>query len=354
MLVGIHKDSFKGYTPFMQRFESILAYNGIQHRRLDASMPDFWDQTAKLNLFIYWWGHEYNERQIAMSIIPIIEKELNINCLPNMSTCWSFDDKIKQYCLLRLHGFPIIHSWIFWDKKLALKWFTGAPIPIVFKLKGGAGSSNVVLVKNRYLGKMLIRKMFGSGIRSGHIPFGTTRWKDFRIWPSIRHFGGRVIRRFVAGNTTPNWEHHKNYVLFQKFLPNNAYDTRVTVIGNRAFAFRRFNRPKDFRSSGSGLIDYDKNGINLKFVKKAFEISTKMNFQSMAYDFLYDENNEIAFCETSYTYVDTAVFKCEGYWDSFLNWHEGHFWPQYCLLCDALKLYDLCQPELSLLHNPTF
>ncbi len=27
MLVGMHKDSFKGYTPFMQRFESILAYN---------------------------------------------------------------------------------------------------------------------------------------------------------------------------------------------------------------------------------------------------------------------------------------------------------------------------------------
>ena len=35
---------------------------------------------------------------------------------------------------------------------------------------------------------------------------------------------------------------------FQEFLPGNAFDTRITAIGNRAFGFLRENRPRDFRA----------------------------------------------------------------------------------------------------------
>lgn len=349
MLVGIQKERITGYSPYMRRFETILDFNGIKHVRLEADAPDFWAQVSRLNLFIYWWGHSNNERQVALTIIPIVENEMGIACLPNIRTCWSYDDKIRQYYLLRKYGFPIIPSWIFWDKKQALDWLENAPLPVVFKLKGGAGSSNVVLVDNKRLGQKLISKMFSTGMKSGHVPWGNTLWKDLGFKITARHFCGNAIRRTgeVFGFASRGWELHKNYVLFQKFLPNNAYDTRVTVIGDRAFAFRRFNRPNDFRSSGSGRIDYDINKIDMKFVEKAFEVSKAMNFQSMAYDFLYDENGEVAFCEISYTYVASVVYDCPGYWDSLLDWHEGHFWPQYCQLIDALKLPDLRQPEIG-------
>jgi len=347
MLVGIHKDYPKGYSPYVARLEAILSYNGIEHIRLDASTSDFWDKVSKLDLFSYRWGHSYNERQLALTVIPIVENEMGIPCLPDMKTCWTYDDKIRQYYLLKHHGFPIIPCWIFWDQQCALKWLENAPLPIVFKLKGGAGSSNVVLVNNKSLGKKLIRRMFRSGIKSGQVPWGSTYWKDITLNLAIRRWGGSVIRRIIPTLTIPGWELHKNYVLFQKFLPNNDYDTRVTVIGDRAFAFRRLNRPNDFRSSGSGRIDYDLDKIDMKFVTKAFEVSKTMNFQSMAYDFLYDEKGDVAFCEISYTYLDTAVYDCTGYWDSSLNWHEGHFWPQYCQLADALKLPDLRQPEIK-------
>lgn len=140
------------------------------------------------------------------------------------------------------------------------------------------------------------------------------------------------------------WHREKNCVLFQKFLPNNEYDTRVTIIGNRAFAFRRFNRKNDFRSSGSGLIDYELNKVDIVFIQLAFNISMKLCFQSMAYDFLWDENHNPALCEISYTYVDEAVYKCPGYWDVDLNWHEGNFWPQYFHLVDLLHMPELKQP----------
>jgi hypothetical protein len=300
-----------------------------------------------LDLFIYWWGHVYNERQLALTIIPVVEDEIGITCLPNMRTCWLYDDKIREYYLLKYRGFPIVPSWVFWDQKQSLDWLESAPLPVVFKLRGGAGSSNVILVDNKPLGKKLIRKMFRSGMKSGAVPWGTVRWKDFNLKMAIRHWGGTFIRAVVPSMTIPGWELHKNYVLFQKFLPGNDYDTRVTVIGDRAFAFRRLNRLNDFRSSGSGRIDHDISKIDMKFVDKAFEVSKEMDFQSMAYDCLYDEKGEVAFCEISYTYLDTAIYNCPGYWDSSLNWHEGHFRPQYCLLIDALNIPDLQQPKLE-------
>lgn len=347
MLVGIHKNYLKGYSAYVRCFEAILDYNGIEHVQLGASDSNFWTQVSELNLFIYWWGHANNERLIALTIIPIVENEMGIPCLPNMRTSWLYDDKIREYYLLKQHGFPIVQSWIFWDQKQALSWLDDALFPVVFKLKGGAGSTNVVMVNNKSLGKKLIRKMFRSGVKSGAVPWGTIHWKDFSISKTIHRWGGMLIRRINPSGTLPDWELHKNYVLFQKFLPNNDYDTRVTVIGDRAFAFRRFNRPNDFRSSGSGRIDHDINQIDMKFIQKAFEVSKAMNFQSMAYDFLYDENGKAAFCEISYTYVDSVVHDCHGYWDPSLSWHEGHFWPQYCQLVDALKLPDLQQPELD-------
>ena len=347
MLVGINKNTYKGYSDYIHRFETILDYNGIEHIRLDANDSDFWEQVSKLDLFIYWWGHPYNERQKALTLIPIVENELKVRCLPNMRTCWMYDDKIRQYYLLNQHGFPIAPCRIFWDRKKALDWLKNVQLPVVFKLKGGAGSTNVILVESKALGRKLIRKMFRSGMKSGQVLWGTARWKDFDLKMTIRRLGGAVLRRLNPFCTLPGWEHHKNYILFQQFLPNNDYDTRVTVIGDRAFAFRRLNRPNDFRSSGSGRIEHGIDEIDMKFVAKAFEISKAMNFQSMAYDWLYDENGDVGFCEISYGYLDTAIYDCPGYWDSSLNWHEGHFWPQYCLLVDALKRPDLEQPEIK-------
>lgn len=51
----------------------------------------------------------------------------------------------------------------------------------------------------------------------------------------------------------------KKYVYFQDFIPGNDFDTRVTIIGDRAFGFTRNVRPGDFRASGSGNVGYDFN-----------------------------------------------------------------------------------------------
>ena len=66
----------------------------------------------------------------------------------------------------------------------------------------------------------------------------------------------------------------------------------------------------------------------------------------MAYDFIFNENMEPEIAEISYTYLDTAIYKCKGYFDADLKWHEGCYWPQYFQLVDALDSTDLEQPKL--------
>ena len=348
MKVGIHKGRYGRISRFVELYRKILEYNKIDHIILDSNDKIFWNKVNDLNLFIYRWLHHHDEHQLAKTIIPILEKTLGINCFPNMKTCWHYDDKIRQYLLLRLQGYPMIRSWIFWDRKSAFEWANNdATYPVVFKLKNGASSSNVMLVRNIKTAKKVINVMFTEGIISGRLPFfSTTRSKDFNLYKSIRSFGGSFLRRLKGEDSNSYWQIEKNYVYFQEFMPGNEYDTRVTVIGDRAFAFRRMNRKNDFRSSGSGLISYDTDKINTLFLKIAFKISKDQNYQSMAYDFLYGKNREVQFCECSYDYVDTAIFRCPGYWDSNLEWHAGNYWPQFFHLVDALNDPTLKQPEI--------
>ena len=121
----------------------------------------------------------------------------------------------------------------------------------------------------------------------------------------------------------------------------------MTVIGERAFAFRRMVRPGDFRASGSGRIDYDTSKIDPRCVEIAHRMSTELGFQSMAYDFLFTPEGEPQFCEISYTYLSRTVFDCPGYWDRQMEWHSGHLWPEYCHLVDCLGRPDLKAPELD-------
>ena len=350
MRVGIYdlKDPNGKDLAVQKVYEKILAHNGIPSVRLRVEQPDFWEQVQGLSLFIMRFKQHNSDLQQACDLMPIIEQKHDVKCYPNLNTGWHFDDKVRQYHLLHSLGFPMTECWVFYDKKAALEWVEQATFPAVFKLRGGAGSQNVVLVKNRQQARRLVKRMFGRGIYPERfLSAGAVRFKHFSLYRELHHLGGNFYRWGKGFDTSPFWQVHKNYVLFQKFLPGNAWDTRVTVIGDRAFAFRRMVRDNDFRASGSGRIDYDTTKIDLRCLEIAFAVSQKMGFQSMAYDFLMNENQEPEFCEVSYTYLSSAVHNCPGYWDPDLNWQEGHYWPEHLHLTDALGLHDLKAPKMD-------
>lgn len=349
VVIGILRNEYDGVEDHEKRYLKILEFNNIDYILLSIHDADFWNKVKKIDLFIFKWHHTTNHHQLAKTIMPIIENDINIPCYPDYSTAWHYDDKIRQYYLCRLKEIPYTESWIFWNKTEAYKWIEKAALPVIFKLKEGAASQNVVKITNIPQGKRLIRKMFGRGITSGKIiDWGNVRIKKFQFIKEIKRVAKFFLHWIKGEDHNPFWNKQKNYVLFQKFLSGNDFDTRITVVGDIAYGFRRFNRVNDFRSSGSGIIDYDEKNIDLMFVKTAFEISKKLNSQVMAYDFLYNEDRNPECCEISYAFNDKAIFKCNGYWDDRLNWHEGHYWPQFHQLQFLLKRYDLKQPEITI------
>jgi hypothetical protein len=149
-----------------------------------------------------------------------------------------------------------------------------------------------------------------------------------QAWGVLRN----VMRRSVALGV------ERDYVLFQRFVPENTHDIRVTIIGHRAFTFRRRVRPGDFRASGSGMIEYYAPGeCDRVAVEAAFRVSERFGFQAMAYDFVVDRRTDARLIlEMSYGYLPSAVFRCGGYFDRELSWHEGSVWPEDAMIEDLL------------------
>ncbi len=352
MRVAIHPNMRKMLLSYSSHRDiDILKYNGIDFIILDVNSNSFWQDVKTCDRFIFRWNQYDYPSQIAKNILPIIEKDLGIKCFPSVNCCWAYDNKIREYYLLTQYGFPTPECWIFYDKLKALKFIQTADYPLIFKLKGGAGARSVLKLKNKHEGEKLVRLMFGRGVSNKLNLPGTFRRdiKDRGIVSVLRKRGGEIKNRLKEGQAyfDRDWQINKNYALFQEFLPDNLYDTRVVTIGNRAFAFQRLNRPKDFRASGSLQASFEPEKIDKQFIQIAFAISQKLGFETMAYDFLYDRNKNPVVVEFSYAFgadKGSKISLCPGYWDASLNWYPGHWEPEYLQMMDFLEWEDLKKP----------
>jgi glutathione synthase/RimK-type ligase-like ATP-grasp enzyme len=264
-----------------------------------------------------------------------------IKVFPRLDDYWHFDDKIAQKYIFEALDIPRPDTHVFFDAASALSWLRKAGVPIVAKLKSGAGSINVSLIKTLSDGEKYIRRMFGRGV-----PATDNAVKD--IVTKVRNH--RAKRDWVAtlkrlpttlGNLRRlrndlDWE--RGYCYFQEFVENNDHDTRITVIGDRAFAFRRGVRPGDFRASGSNLVDFDPKGINLACVELAFKAAKRLGVSCVAFDFIErSEDGSPLVVEMSFAFKPEAVFGCPGHWRADLSWQEGQVWPQDAILEDFLS-----------------
>ena len=333
-----------GADGFAPRWSAALRRRGAEVRELDLLGADPLGQIAGCDGVMWHWYHYPSEiRWAALPILRVVAERMRIPVFPDLATCWHFDDKIAQSYLLEALGIPHPKTWVFWRKADAWAWCGKAAYPVVAKSSGGAGSQNVRLIRDAAEGRAYVEQCFsGSGLLvRPSAPPGI--WA--RPWAQLK----RAVRRaaqavpYVLANRFPSlpdqtyWMPQKNCALFQEFLPGNEFDTRVTVVGDRAFAFRRFNRSNDFRASGSGKIDHDPAAVDLRCVRSAFAAARRIGSQSLAFDFMFrGETRDPVVGEISYAYADWAVERCAGHWDSGMIWHAGHLWPEEAHVEDFL------------------
>ena len=58
---------------------------------------------------------------------------------------------------------PLVPAYLFYEAEEAFRWIKKTDWPIVFKLRRGAGASNVQLIRNENEANKVIARMFGKG-----------------------------------------------------------------------------------------------------------------------------------------------------------------------------------------------
>jgi glutathione synthase/RimK-type ligase-like ATP-grasp enzyme len=319
------------YQSFSTRWIERAKASGFAARSVDVYAGSIRDQLEDCAGFMWWFAHLPELRHGATRIVEAIEHGLRIPTFPNRRTIWHFDDKVAQAYLLDAAGIPSPRTWIFWDVPAARVFAANAKFPMVLKLAGGIGSEHVRRVDSGAEAAFWIDQLFGAGVSSlagWPRPHAIARaWK--RV---VRARAALAGRSFTAPSRRAGLQH--GYVLFQEFVAGNAFDTRVTVIGERAFGFRRFNRPGDFRASGSGRIDWTPDGIDAAAVRLAFRVARALGTQSVAVDVLRRPDGTLVVNEISYYYEGWAVGDCPGHWTPEMVWRPGRVAPEDAIFDD--------------------
>lgn len=265
-------------------------------------------------------------RLYAKRLLPAIEHGLAIPTFPDWRTLWHFEDKIAQHYLLTFANIPAPSTFVAWDRAQALEFAETTAYPFVLKLASGFQSANVRLIKDRDEAKYFVDQLFGPGVTGlGYGPASSSR----RFLRRLRMAGDSLAGRSHPNTPSRASELQHGYFYAQEFLPRNDFDVRITVIGNRAFGFRRFNRTDDFRASGSGKIDWDPAAIPEDMLRLAFRTSRILGAQTVAIDGLRKESQPVV-SELTLTYASWAVRDCPGHWvlnggpgTGTLHWVEG-------------------------------
>ena len=320
MKIAIHKSG-----GFYERWINYCQKNNIDYIIVNAYDSDIIKQMADCDAFM-WHHHQANYKDclFAKQLLFSLQQS-GKKVFPNYNSGWHFDDKVGQKYLLESINAPLVPSYVFYTSKEARKWIDKTTFPKVFKLRGGAGAANVMLVHTRREAKKLVYKAFRGGFPqySGWRNL-KERIRKYRLGKTdIKDVLKGVVRLLVKPEFAKMHASEKGYIYFQDFIPNNKFDIRVCIVGDKAFALKRLCRKDDFRASGGGDIVYHKNEIDERCVKIAFDVNEKIGSQSIAFDFVFDKNNNPLIVEISYGYTVAAYDHCEGYWTNDMQWHDG-------------------------------
>ena len=120
-------------------------------------------------------------------------------------------------------------------------------------------------------------------------------------------------------------------MLFQEFIEGNAFDTRVVIQGDLAWASRRMVRKGDFRASGSGVSDLSAKAINPAALELTWRLADGIGVRSLVTDVM-QRGDEPVMGEFSYTMAAHVVRIWEGHWrrgpDGIVWVDEPLDWPR--------------------------
>jgi len=322
---------------FSDDWISYCKEHNVDYKIVNCFDSDIINQLENCAGLMWHWYHWDSKAILFARQLTYSLEHIGIRVFPDSKTCWHFDDKIGQKYLLEAIHAPLAPSFVFYDKGQAKNWVARTTFPKVFKLRIGASSVNVRLVKNKIHANKLINRAFGNGFRAiGRMNSLKDRFINLQKGKDLTaliHLFKGLVRLIFPEYDERMRVREKGYIYFQEYIPGNKYDIRVVVVRDKAFAIKRMIRKNDFRASGGGDKNYRYTEIPLECIESAFLWADKLDMQCVAFDFL-PHDKKMFLAEISYSFV-TKVFP--GFWNKNLNWNEGSFKPAWFIIEDFLN-----------------
>jgi glutathione synthase/RimK-type ligase-like ATP-grasp enzyme len=269
-------------------------------------------------------NYSFKDMLMAKNILFTLE-EHGKKVFPSFKDAWHFDDKLAETYLLESINAPIPKSYYYYDNKSLEVDINSLSFPIIVKLRNGSGSHNVKMLKSKQELYSYSKKMFTSGISSAPSLMYKAS-SNIKSSKSLKTFINRAKRipEFLRSlSNAKKFNIERGYVYLQEFIPNDGYDLKIVVVGNKLSFIGRNIREGEFRASGGGDLFYDRNRITKDVIDSAFKTSDTLGFQCMGYDYVVNsETQKGIIIEISYGFSHQALLSAEGYFDRNGEWHD--------------------------------
>ena len=298
----------------------------IPYEIISCYSYDIVDRLNNYSALIWHYSNFVNADLMEAQHILDIAAQKGLQVFPNHATGWHFDDKIAEAYAFRAAGAPTPQNWVFYDYKECYRWLeTEAKYSLVAKLRRGFGSNNVKLLKSVEQAKKYARRMFSKGFS----PAQSLLYKTYSKMQSTHDwetFVSRLkkipnflkARRFGKGMPT-----ERGYAYFQEFTPNDGYDIKVAVVGDKLSYLIRKTRQGDFRASGGGDIYYDRPLMTPQIIKSAFAAADALQMQCVGFDYVVDNCTGAGkIIEMCFGFDFDAIYDAGGYFDRDCVWHN--------------------------------
>jgi len=299
---------------------------GLDFQVIDPYRFDIIDSLTEFDILLWHPSNYVLADMIESRSILYTAQRMGLSVFPDFKTAWHFDDKIAQSYLLQSVNAPVPQSWVFYLMKECIDWVEKeAEFPIIAKLKSGSGSNNVRMLSSKIEALTYAKRMFGRGFSPAPslVYKAKSKWQSTHDWETFTSRVKRIPEFLHTLSRAKQFPNEHGYAYFQELIPNDGYDLKVVVIGEKICGFSRKSRKGDFRASGGGDIIYDNSLVTKQVRDSALEVSKTLGFQCMGFDYVVDNRTgKGLIVEMCYGFSNDALLATRGYWDSKGEWHS--------------------------------
>lgn len=317
---------FSHSTSWTPRFVEYCELNNIPFEIVDCYRTDIISKLQNYSALIWNYSNFVIADILEARNIIQIASNIGLVTFPYPEMNWHFDDKVAEMYALQACEIQMPNSWVFYEEEACLQWLRNKAIfPIVAKLRCGSGSNNVKLIHNANEGTSYVKRMFSRGFD----PSPSLAYKAYSKLQSskdIKMIFSRVKKIPEFLNTRRHAKMmpvEKGYCYFQEFVPNNGYDLKVVVIGDKITFCARNIRKNDFRASGGGDCYYDRKLLTDNVIDTAFSAAKKLRMDCVGFDFVVDNETGIGkIIEMCYGFDYEVQMELGAWVDRDHKWHE--------------------------------